>query len=76
MFIYVNNKQWEDIRTGKLGNNNILYGIYLYCSEAVSRATQGLFHNHVKRQLLWKFWDVFFYGNYVKCIYNATMMVM
>ena len=35
---------------------------------------QGLFHDHVKRQLLWKCWDVFF--KYVKGYYAATMMVM
>ena len=73
-FIYVYNKQGEDIRIGALGNNNILYGIHLYCSEAVARVMQGLFHDHVKRQLLWKCWDVFF--NDVKGNYDATMMVI
>ena len=52
-FIYVYNKQGEEIRTQLLGNNDILYGIHLYCSEAVSRVImQGLFHDHVKQQLL------------------------
>ena len=51
-----------------------MYGIHLYCSEAVSRVMQGLFHDHVKRQLLWKCWDVFF--NYVKGSYDATMTVI
>ena len=72
--LYVYNKQVEDIRIGALGNNNILYGIHLYCSEAVSIVMQGVFHDHVKRQLLWKCWDVFF--NDVKGNYDATTMVI
>jgi hypothetical protein len=76
MFIYVYNKQGEDIRIRTLLDSNILYGIHLYCSEAVSIVMQGLFHNHVKRQLLWKCWDVFFYKNDVKCNYDSTMMVI
>ena len=71
-FIYVYNKQGEDIRIGALGYNNRLYRKHLYCSEAVSRVMQGLFHDHVKRQLLWKFWDVFFKD--VKGNYDASMM--
>ena len=74
MFIYVYNKQGEAIWIGALGNNNILYRIHLYCSEAVSIVMQGLFHDHVKRQLPWKFWDVFF--NDVKGNYDAPMMVL
>jgi hypothetical protein len=74
MFIYVYNQQGEDIRIGTLGNDNILYGIHVYCSEAVSIVMQGLFHDHVKHQLLWKCWDVFFNG--VKCNYEATMTVI
>ena len=71
--LYVYNKQGGDIRIGALGNN-ILYGIDLYCSEAVSRVMQGLFPDHLKRQLLWKCWDVFF--NDAKGYYDATMTVI
>ena len=34
---------------------------------------QGLFHDHVKRQLLWKYWDVFF--NDVKGNLDATIWI-
>ena len=72
-FIYVYNKQGEDIKIGALGEIT-LYEIHLYCSEAASRVIQCLFHDHVKCQLLWKCWDVFF--NHVKGNYDATMIVI
>ena len=72
--LHVSIKQGEDIRILTLGNNSIFYGIHLYCSEAVSILMQGLFHDHVKRQLLWKCWDVFF--NDIEGNYDATLTLI